>query len=142
MSTYRFTIFVLALAMQVLLVSLVGATSESAPYGTWLKPIKTPYLAGKATLEFGINVRLGFDTMVVAVKNINNIGYDGPASWVIRNAGSKQYKYTLEVTVPPYDTTGIELEIFVRGISVNVSSLHFVTTGDTLEVTQFWPEPY
>ncbi len=133
--------------IQVLLIGVlilaapIAASSGPARYGTWLKPVVTPFLDGPATLEFGVNVRDRFDTMIVKVITTGKIDYRGPETWVIRNDSSKQFVFNPEIIIPLNDTCGIEFEIYVRNGLRNSSRLHFVTTGDTLEISQYWPTP-
>jgi hypothetical protein len=115
--------------------------SVDIPYGVRLTPVNIPSGPGLMTLEYRIIARLAFDTMVVKVKTFGNLECLGDTSWVVRNEGKDTMVYYLNVMIPPNDTSGIEVDLYVRRGCANGDDRYFVTTGDTLEIYKSWPKP-
>ena len=116
-------------------------SQDLGPYGVWLDTVRAITGPGPATLEFGI-VRISFpDSLIITVQKVGKLQYFGPERLSISPEGRDTVRCYLDVAIPPNDTSGIVVELYVRGGNYNGSSRYFVTTGDTMEIYHSWPKP-
>jgi len=95
-------------------------------------PVSMPKGAGPVMLELAFTPKHRCDEVTVKVTKLLNLGYTSDTAWVVQVEKEKWYRKTLNVSIAPNDTSGIELTLQCGRVP-NEVACYFVTTGDTLE---------
>jgi len=96
------------------------------------EPVSMPKGPGPVTLELAFTPKHRCDEVTVKVTKLLNLEYTGDTAWVVQVEKEKWYRKTLNVSISPNDTSGIEVTLQCGRVP-NEAACYFVTTGDTLE---------
>jgi hypothetical protein len=99
-----------------------------------LEPITKPLVVGPAQLKFTITPFWENETMTITVDVVNGLVYHGENPFSFEGKIEEEREFILDITIPPNDTSSIELDIRGEKIPWNATDLWFVTTGDTVEM--------
>ncbi|MFH1699054.1 MAG: hypothetical protein ABIE07_00575 [Candidatus Zixiibacteriota bacterium] len=99
-----------------------------------LEPITKPLTVGPAQLKFTFTHFWMNETMTITVDVINGLEYHGENPFTFECKIEEELEFILDITLPPNDTSAIDLSIDGTKGHWNATDLWFVTTGDTVEM--------
>jgi hypothetical protein len=107
------------------------------PFDAVLEPMKHPDSAGPLRLSFRFS-RTEYcpncDEVTITLLPQTGLTYSGPESWTISLGENEKYEKTIDVTLPPNDTSGLQIRMQSGGL-YSKTYAYFVATDDSVE---FW----
>ncbi len=111
------------------------------PFGPSLEIISKPYLYGMMSFQLTVLLNYPYDSLIITAIPVGKLVFENSDRWIIHPSDAAKVTIPIDVSIPPDDTSGFQIKIADEKGPKNGIWRHFVTTGDTLEIYYFKPEP-